>query len=164
VSSKYVFEIENTIADPEAFVKNFSVIKISNKFTNETTKKELSFTVSTEIKKDDGDGDAGIEEEESDHEHNHHHGEDASVLGKSDDGATNTDALDASYILSANYLNEEKEEDESGHPVEHEIDTGKFTEMNNEESENITINHTVMVKVGTMDDVFIIDKADNEEV
>ena len=60
---------------------------------------------------------------------------------------------------NASHIGEDKEE-EDNHPEEHEIDTGKFTEMNNEEGDNITVNHTIMVKVGTMDDVFIIDKAE----
>ena len=65
-------------------MKNFSVIKISNSITNELTKKEICYTVSTEIKKDDGDG--AVDEEESDH---HHHGDNASAMGKSDEGTPN---------------------------------------------------------------------------
>lgn len=36
--------------------------------------------------------------------------------------------------------------------------------MNNEEGDNVTVNHTIMVKLGSMDDVFIIDKANEEEI
>ena len=43
------------------------------------------------------------------------------------------------------------------------IDDGKFTKMNDEEGDVITVNHTIMVRVGTMDDVFIIEKAATEE-
>lgn len=98
--------------DPETHVKNFSVIKISNKFTVETStvKKDMSFTVSTEIKKD---GEEGNElEEDSDH---HHHGEDhpdVSILGKSEEGTQNN-GLDASAIINeaVSHISQDKEED-----------------------------------------------------
>ena len=65
---------------------------------------------------------------------------------------------------NASHISKDKEEEDEAHPEEHHIDTSKFTEMNNEEGDNVTVNHTVMVKIGTMDDVFIIDKAATEEI
>lgn len=36
--------------------------------------------------------------------------------------------------------------------------------MNDDEGDNVTVNRTKMIKVGSMDDVFILDKATNEEM
>jgi hypothetical protein len=47
---------------------------------------------------------------------------------------------------------------------EFQIDEQKFTPMMYDESEFIIINNTKLVKNGTMDDVYILDKVFNEEV
>ena len=41
---------------------------------------------------------------------------------------------------------------------EHKEDTNKFTAMMYDESDNIIINTTKLVKVGSMDDVYILEK------
>ena len=55
VGPDQVFEIENTVIDPETRIKNNSVVKLQNKYFNYTTKNYESMTVSTMIKKLDGE-------------------------------------------------------------------------------------------------------------
>ena len=50
-----VFEIENTVVDPETKIKNNSVVKLQNKYLNFSTKAYEIMTVSTQIKKLDGE-------------------------------------------------------------------------------------------------------------
>ena len=50
-----VFEIENTVVDPETKIKNNSVVKLNNKYFNFSTKAYETMTVSTQIKKLDGE-------------------------------------------------------------------------------------------------------------
>lgn len=61
-----VFEIENTVVDPETRIKNNSVVKLQNKYFNYATKMYESLTVSTAIKKLEGDEQQGEGEEEPD--------------------------------------------------------------------------------------------------
>jgi len=55
VGPDQVFEIENTVVDPETKIKNNSVVKLNNKYFNFSTKAYESMTVSTQIKKLDGE-------------------------------------------------------------------------------------------------------------
>ena len=50
-----VFEIENTVVDPETRIKINSVVKLQNKYFNYVTKAYENLTVSTAIKKLEGD-------------------------------------------------------------------------------------------------------------
>lgn len=45
-----------------------------------------------------------------------------------------------------------------------EIDDSKYTEMMYDESENVIFNQTKMIKIGSMDDVFIIEKVGQDEL
>ena len=54
VSLDQVFEIENSVLDPEQKIKNLSIVKIKNMMYN--------VYISTEIKKLDGDADQGGDE------------------------------------------------------------------------------------------------------
>lgn len=47
---------------------------------------------------------------------------------------------------------------------EADIDEGKYTQMMYEESDNVIFNATKMIKGGSMDDVFIIEKVSQEEL
>lgn len=55
VGPDQIFEIENTVVDPETKIKNNSVVKLQNKYFNFATKSYESMTVSTMIKKLDGE-------------------------------------------------------------------------------------------------------------
>ena len=48
--------------------------------------------------------------------------------------------------------------------AEQEIDESKFTKMMYDESDNIIINNTKLIKGGSMDDVFIIELVSVEEI
>ena len=61
-----VFEIENTVVDPETRIKNCSVVKLQNKYFNYVTKSYENLTVSTAIKKLEGDEQMAEGDEEAD--------------------------------------------------------------------------------------------------
>ena len=47
---------------------------------------------------------------------------------------------------------------------EHKIDGNKYTQMTFDETENIIVNNIKLTKNGTMDDVYILEKVDKEDI
>lgn len=133
-----------------------SVVKLYNRFLNPTTGQTQHLTVSTEVKKSDGDNQAGDGEEEPD----------LSVFDNPDISAQNASANQSK--LEASRIQEEistyKHVEDNRNQEAHETDETKYTQMGYDESDHIQILLTKLIIDGTMDDVFIVERAADEEV
>ena len=162
-----VFEIENTVVDPETRIKNTSVVKLQNKYFNYVTKAYENLTVSTAIKKLEGDEQMAEGDEEADasmflaEDSKRGDSEIVNDINASEGGLhldVNMTKRSEQASLTVQVQNVEEDEEAP------ELDDTKFTPMMYDESDNIIINNTKMIKGGSMDDVFIIELVSIEEV
>lgn len=159
VTPEQVFQIENTIQKPESYVQNNSVVKIKNRFVNQKTNKMDSYSISTQFKKIDGAADDGDKEEAEEAETSMMDGDQSQIEeAKSVSRSEMANPLDTKSEVPVNYMKESTEDVEEVVP-----DEKKFNKMESDQDAAL-VNRTKIIKDGSMDDVFVIEKVENAYV
>ena len=155
-----VFELENTVTSPDPYVGNGTVVKIKNKFYNVKRRRHETMTVSTIFKKlESVNQEEGTEAQEEEPDMSMIEGDNSPADVKADNSDLKS-VHDNKSDIGSHYAVLQTGDD-AAQAEELAPDETKYTGMKMDGlDDNFTNNWTKIVKEGTMDDVFIIEKVD----